>query len=524
MRRNKTFFIALVIFLIAISLRFAINRSPFWVDEFSTAEQAKLMIKHGFNIFNQSTDYFESHNITTHFLVATFFKILGTGEWQARLPMIFIGSLVPVAIYFFVKSILDNKSAILSSIIYIFSYWQITWARQARGYVLQQLLTLLSLYVYQSLIVKFTKTKAGLLVFLVVLGLLTHTTYALIVGAMILHFLITKNIKNISLSKIPLITLFGLALCSILFYTGQLNTIYKNIVNILANTPNNLPYYHSFLWREQTIITLFSFIGVFYLVFKERKFKALSLLTLPIGFYLLFVCFLFAPYVSRYLLPIFPLLIILAGFAISKISESISSKQSLYVGLAIVFFIIINGNKFVLKPKVFYSVNHDMREIALIDYHQVYDLIKQKGKIDEGKTAVIDTWPDRLKWYLGENQDYFYAFRWLKSEGLVNGLPKSTNFELNSNSEKIIPRTGDPAIKIIGELNDLQMAMKKYQYGFIWIDDSSLPEEVVTYVQNNFKKELYLDHYSLDDNPYSIWPGTLYSWGFDSINPFYKSL
>lgn len=504
-----------------MSLRLTIASKPFWVDEFSTAEQAKLVIKHGLNVFNQTSDYFEAHNISTHFIVASSFSLFGFGEWQARLPMMILGSLVPVAIYFFTRSTVNNKTALVSSAIYIFSYWQITWARQARGYVLQQLIILLSLYVYHSILNKFSKTKALILSLLIVSGLLTHTTYALVVLAITVHFLVTKNIKNLNRTWILLSLLVVTMLLILIGFTGQFQAIVAGLSTALSNIPNNLPYYHSFLWREQNIITLLSTIGLLFLIFKDRKYSLTSLLVLPIIFYLLFVCFLFAPYVSRYLLPIFPLLIILAAIAISKISEAIWNKQSMYLGLIIAFFIIINGDTFVLKPKSFYSVNHDMREIALVDYHQVYDLIKQKVTIDQGKTAIIDTWPDRLKWYLGENKEYFYAFRWLESEGLVNGLPKKTNFALNSEGEKIIPMTGTPPVKLIGELSDFKKAMAKFPYGFIWIDDSSLPREVIDYAKENFKEELYLDHYQLDDNPYSIWPGTLYSWGFETPNPYF---
>jgi len=514
MKKNKVLLTLILLFVVGFLCRFSLSSTPFWVDEFSTVREANLVLREGFSVFLQNTEFFEAHNITTHFLVAGSFKVFGIGEWQARLPFMIIGSIVPIFIYLLAKKLTNKNTALVSSLVYIFSYWQITWARQARGYVLQQLLVLITLYLYKSLLDKFSKFKLIILLFISIFGLLTHTTYILILGSLFLHFIFFNNKTFLKIILNPLSLITSILIVSMAFFTSQFEAITSNLKTLIIYHPNNLAYYHSFLWREQTIITLLAFIGVLIMLFKEKKYKISSLLLLPIGSYLFFVCFMFAPYVSRYLLPIFPLLIIFAGYSISKFGELISKKNALLFSLLITFFIIANGDKFVLKPKAFYSVNHDMREIALIDYDQVYGIIKEKGDLDKEETAVIDTWPDRLKWYLGENKEYFYAFRWLKSEGLVNGLPKSTNYKLNESNEKYIPLTGLPEIKLIGELSDLEMAMSKYPKGFIWIDDSSLPADVINYAKENFKEELYSDHYPLDDNPYSIWPGTLYSWGF----------
>jgi len=516
MLKNNLIFLCLTIFIVSLLVRFTNQHTPFWVDEFSTAEEARLILTYGTNVFTQTTNYFESNNVLTHFITAASFGLLGVGEWQARVPMMIIGALVSVLIFLYTKKYFDQKTALISSLLYTFSYWQITWARQARGYVLQQLLTLAVLYFYQSLLEKFSKIKLFLLILFSVLGLLTHTTFILIIGALLLHFILfyKQQIKKLAVQPIYFILILS-ALGLTLYFTGQFNSILVNLQALVNDHPNNLSYYHSFLWREQTIITLLAFIGIVILCFKQKKYNQAALLAIPIGFYLFFVSFLFAPYISRYLLPVFPLLILLASVSIAKIGEFISKKHELLWAVVLTLFIIGNGDKFVLKPKPFFSVNHDMREIALIDYDEVYTIITSKGNLQNGQTAVIDPWPDRLKWYLGPDKEYLYSFRWIQSEGTVNGLAKETAFEVNKFGEKYIPRTGNPNIKLIGELSDLETAMDKYPKGFIWIDDATLPAEVIDYVKLYFKHELYVDHYQLDDNPYSIWPGTLYSWGFE---------
>ncbi len=66
-----------IIFLLMLASAFRINfnHNPFWVDEFSTAEQSRLLINHGLDIFNQSVNYFEAHNITTHLITSGSFLL-----------------------------------------------------------------------------------------------------------------------------------------------------------------------------------------------------------------------------------------------------------------------------------------------------------------------------------------------------------------------------------------------------------------------------------------------------------------
>lgn len=516
----KLLFAIIFIFLVSLGLRFSSNHHPFWVDEFSTADQAQIVAKHGLGVFSQSESYFEHHNITTHALVALFFKFFGKSEFTTRLPFMIIGSIVPILVYLFAKKFLDKKIAWSATLLTIFSYLQITWSRQARGYILHQALILLTITLYSWLLKSKQKIKPLILLGLtVILGFLTHTTYLLVLISIICHYLIL-NYKKVGKQIFrPLSAVMLIMLSFITYYTGLLEITLSGLRTIMVKGfANNIWYYHSFLWREQTLISFLAIVGLFLGLKKIRTKNQTILLGSIIGAYLIFVSFLFAPYVSRYLLPIFPLLIILSSISILKISTLISKKRQLFVSILLTFLIILNGDKFTIKTKSFYSVNHDMREIALIDYDQVYEIIKNKGQLEKNQTAVIDTWPDRIKWYLGENKAYFYAFRWLNELGTVNGLEKKTPFEIGEEGEKFIPNTGSPNIKLIGELSDLNLVLDKYPQGFIWIDDSSLPADVITYVEENFYEELYLSHYYLDDNPYSIWPGTLYSWGFEESN------
>lgn len=512
-QRMKVVFLC-TIFVIALMYRVPNLQTPFWVDEFSTARNALLLAREGFEVFTQRNEFFEHHNITEHLLVAVFFRLFGISEQSARLPSVLIGSLVPVAVYLVARKLFDRNTALAATAFSLFSYFEITWARQARSYMLLQFLILMTLWSYIDLVKKFSAKRVIPFAICLVLGMLTHTTFLLFIFALLLHFVYLCfhwNFFNLAAFKrfLPYI-LIACGVGLILLFNNNLQAIIGGLSLAFSAKPNNLWYYHSFLWREQTLLAFLAMFGVLLNFLKYHK--GTFLILVPILCYLFFVSFLFPPYVSRYLLPIFPLLCILAGFAISGIGTALHPKFAMIIVLVVTGMIIGNGDKFVLKPKQYYSVNRDMREIALIDYNQVYNLIKEKSD-DENNVAIIDTWPDRARWYVGYDNPNVYYFHWENEEGVVNGLAKKTSV-IHKGQEKLLPGFNNPPIRFVGSIEDLSQVMKSHQKGFIWIDDASLPSDVLEFAKKNFRQELFLDHYTLDDNPYSIWPGTLYSWGY----------
>ena len=496
----------LVILILAIVTRFnGLNLpTPFWVDEFSTASQALKLISFGLSYFSSQNNP-ELNNIVSNSLVAFSFKLFGISEYTARLPFAIIGSLVPVTLYFISKNYFGRSVALSASLFTAFSYFLIAWSRQARGYPLQQVLILTTIYLYVKLKNGSLNRYAPVLFTISsVIGLLTHSLFALLLFALGIDLIFSKN-KELSSHFIKLkkyfFVLIGLFLAILVVF--KYDTVFHVLIGNKLFSTNNIWYYHSFLWREYSLVT---FLGLTGLGLAFKKYKTFLQPTLIfIGIHMLFLCFVWPPYSSRYLLPLFPILFLGMALALKSIF-----KFPLAL-LMITFVILLNGDKFSLKPKQYYSVNHDFREISNIDYNSVYSIIINKGALDKGETAVIDTWHDRIYWYLGINFPHAYWLRWNNEPELINGLPKITNYKIDSHGEKYIADIN--GLLFIGELKDLTLAMRKYPKGFIFIDDASLPKDVIEFAEKNLRKELSLDRYPLDDNPYSIWPATLYSWG-----------
>ncbi|OGK17522.1 hypothetical protein A2774_00850 [Candidatus Roizmanbacteria bacterium RIFCSPHIGHO2_01_FULL_39_12c] len=507
-----------IILLFAVSFLYRIyglstHNPPFWVDEFSSANQGKILLKHGFSAFVNPEFVIEHYNVTTHLLIAATYRLFGVNELAARLPIVLIGSFVPIAVYLLAKFLFNQAVAISASLLTLFSYFEIVWSRQARGYIIVQFLLLLTLLFYLRIIGQ-KKSRPFLILlfsFSILSGILTHPFFYLVLLTLVLHFLIT-NLKRIpKLIKNPFfyLTALGLAVSA-----SQIGLVKGLISQFKAGTfvSNNLWYYHSFLWREYGILTLLGILG--YLIYFFRNRKTAILLLLYLAIHLLFVSFGFKPYVSRYLLPVFPLFLIGMSFSLWQLLSTLPSRHSRFrvIWLTLLtLFIVLSGHKFTGKPKKYYSLNHDFREIANIDYNLVYDIIKAKLPEDREKSVVIETWWDRARWYLDENFKNIKILRW-NDAGYINGLPTRTECSVNSIGEKILKGT---TVKLVLEKKDLEFYLKNYPVGFIFIDDSSLPNDVIEFAEKNFKKEQYLDHYPLDDNPYSIWPATLYSWGVE---------
>jgi hypothetical protein len=497
--------------IIAFVLRFygLHNNYPFWVDEFSSGTQAKLILEHGLRVFSDASLLFEFQNISIHFLIAGFFSLFGSHEWVARLPIVIIGSIVPLMVYYLGKELYSKTAGIVAAIFTTFSYFEIVWSQQARGYMLLQLLICSAIYVYLKYIQEgkpSQKIRAGFIV-ISILGIITHSLFFIVLLAVVIDY-IRLHLKQVrSLLKNPLTYILTLGCIVLLYSIG----VFKALLSFFSAgflQANNIGYYHSFLWREYMLVTFLALLGLSLLFLKKNR-HSIVVLTY-ISSHLLFVTFFFGHHMSKYLLPIFPLLLIGAGITIDEISSMLSKNikvenRKILLAIGITFFIILNGHKFVNRPKAYYSINHDFREISNIDYHQIYKIILDKA---DKKPAVIETWPSRAYWYLGSNYENLYMFRWENEEGFANGHIKKTKFYIENDMKRISPRIG-----FVGTVQDLEKIIAKNSVGFLFIDDASLPQDVIHYAEKNLKKELYLDHYPLDDNPYSIWPATLYSWG-----------
>lgn len=485
--RKYFFGVALVVvFLIGLYFRlYGLRQNySFWVDEASTARFGRAVLETKIPKI-QITGYLDRSYYVTHYLTGYLFKIFGVSEFAARLPEVIFGSLVILATYLLGKELFGKQVGFASSLFIAFSYIQIAWSRQARGYVILEfffLLTLLFLYRFT----KYIKTKDFLLfLFFLILSCLTHSL-GLILFPISFIFLVQKKRRSLFL--------FPLILFLLVFPIREPLALYfSELFGRLLKGENFVSYYHSLFWRQYPIFVFLSFVGFLVLLLNGRK-KEFFFLSISLFCYVFMVCFLAVVPFEKYVFPVFPLVFIISSFSLKQISEILFKSRKNFLFFVLVGFILVNGNKFTLKPRAFYSLNFDMKEIPEIDYKGIYQVVKEKTTdINKQDLAVVEIDADAPAWYLGEG---------------INGF---------------VPRNDIPGpvdisrgYRQIHSLDEFKKVQREHRYGFVNLIEHNFrfyPEGLVEYVRSNLKLEKK-EQYASFSPDWNHWPVELYSWGF----------
>ena len=113
-----------------------LGEQSLWIDEGYTINASQAIIDQGKPILGSGSSY-NAHLLHTYTTAASM-KLFGfeaTNPWAARLPAAIFGILTILAAYLFTYRITKNKlTALAATFIIAFSYWEIAWSRQARGY------------------------------------------------------------------------------------------------------------------------------------------------------------------------------------------------------------------------------------------------------------------------------------------------------------------------------------------------------------------------------------------------------
>jgi len=207
--------------------------------------------------------------------------------------------------------------------------------------------------------------------------------------------------------------------------------------------------------------------------------------------------FLHVPF-EKYVLPIFPMFFLIAVYGLWQISGLFfkDKKRMTLIFFLLVAFILFNGNKFSLKPRTFYSLNYDMREIPEIDHQGIYQIVSEKSQDkDQKDIAIVDIDADVPAWYLGE--------------GTADFIPRNDVRE-----EKYNKDTGGVYLKSI---NDFEEIYEKYPFGFLVLVEHNFrfyPEGLVDFARKNLSLEKR-EEFAPFSPDWNRWPVELYSWGFE---------
>ncbi len=388
--------IIIIFFLIIVSYSFVLRvwdlgHSSLWIDESFTINSSFAILERGVPILDSGELY--KTGILYNYLGAGLIKTFGLdpfSPWQARLPSVIFGVLSVLLTYILSARIFSKNTGIIASFIIAFSYWEIAWSRQARGYVALQFFLILSFYFLWQWLVKKEKKFLFLLLFSLLFSFLSHQIGVVFIPAFFLIAILFPK-KRISLKDFLTIT----------FVFGVFSLVYFFLFGFPEiNFYRHIPHYNRFIRSEYLIFIKGALLAVFLGIFNKDRKAVFSLFFIIISSYLIIGHFVFLIH-YRYLFPIFPFLIILSSYApvrffeiIQKILKIKNPLFTLIPSLALVLFFSFSHLTFI--PKNNYILEYGSPQP---NFKEAYGIIKENWK--EGD-IIISPYTPLNKIYLNE--------------------------------------------------------------------------------------------------------------------------
>lgn len=536
--RNKIIVFLLTAFLI-IGFIYRINglwtNYSFWIDEASSATFARAVLERGVPIL--PSGYAAGDYLAHFYLMAISFNFFGLNEFAARFPSVIFGTLSIILVYFLGKKFFDFRTGLIAAVLTTFSVLEIVYSRQARSYQTLQFFYLLSTLAFFSFLDSWERVQlklSNLIFFCVslILLFLTHKFGLLfLLGALfyLVFFRTTLFAKSLSSLGSFLGKKTTYKFGSFILFTFLLFVLakYFNFYKALQETTtefwakkfgfsteqywdivfSHAKYYHSFFWRQYPHVTFLAFAGLIIGLVKNWRLTSLFLSIFLVHF--TFVLTRVYPQFVRYVYLIFPFFLILTAYSLTSISNALfgqksKTKSNLILAL-LTIFILVNGNKFYLFPKGYYSLNLDMVEIPEPDFKSIYNQVLIKSNFELDSVAVLDNRTDAAEWYLGEGKPDYY-------------IVGPDELEPSYNLQKGILKDPVSGALYLNTLSGLKEIVKENPKGFVVFEERALEyvkvdTEIIDFVHNNLKEELKIKH--LAGNSLSIWPIELYSWGMN---------
>ncbi|MBX4209464.1 glycosyltransferase family 39 protein [Candidatus Parcubacteria bacterium] len=147
-RRYPIWLFLIPIFSLGLFFRlFHIGFQSLWIDEVYTINAALAVLKHGYPLLDSG--YIYVNNFVSVYLAALMMKIApfdAFSPWAVRLPAALFGSGLILAVATLGRRLFkSNVVAILAAFFVTFSYNEIAWSRQARGYAALAFFLILSI-------------------------------------------------------------------------------------------------------------------------------------------------------------------------------------------------------------------------------------------------------------------------------------------------------------------------------------------------------------------------------------------
>lgn len=262
------------------------------------------------------------YEIILHFWI----RVFGISEIAVRFPSLLFSSITVIFIYKIGDEFLSKKIAIFSSLLFIFSNYQVIYAHEARVYTLFALLTSISMFYFlKAFTIRQPKRKLIYLITANILLIYSHYFGFFVIFIQVFVFLINKELRNNywkqMLLMLGIITLFYLPNINVVisrFFDSSSNGTWvkppKGIYSIIdiLRAFNNEEYGSQTIFGSKPILTgfllllvLFGSIKFFYqgLRIKNNFKKQYLIFSFAIPFVIMFLLSYKVPmFLDRYLI------------------------------------------------------------------------------------------------------------------------------------------------------------------------------------------------------------------------------
>jgi hypothetical protein len=474
--------IALVI-LVGYGLILRINAlggPSLWIDEGYSINAVNSILEKGYPQLDSGKFY--TGGLLNNYLIALSTKILGFdafSPWSARLPSVAFGVGTILLIYFLVKKIFNNETvALCSGLIIALSTWEIVWSRQARGYIAAQFFILLTFYfLWQWL----ENKKVKHFIFLILSFIAAYFSQGIAIAfapTLIIVFLMYQILhpqnrlpKKYFIYAIGIMMLVA-TLLAILIIAGNKIVIY----NFSAT-------YLNYLFKDLRIFTWLALAGFIWGIFDKKNFGPVIFIFTGILFPLVIITQYSQVIQIRYLLPVFPFLIMLAVYFVYSLIQKIPYLSKFPIGQSIITLTIILlafSNHLNFSIKEFYPLEWDSPQP---NFKEAYSIIKQNRQEND---AIVSPYTPLNKIYLGDKG------LWLAIS--LTGKPEEVTSNIINGKDYY---TAAPVIKEGGQLLNLI----ENQKGFIVIDgmaSNRLKTQMGGNINHPKIKEIYKSGNGLD--------------------------
>lgn len=235
-----TFGMISLILLTGLYLRlYGLGHQSLWIDEVYTINAAMAVNQHGYPLLDSGNIYVNNFvSVYISAVITRFFGFDAFDPWALRLPAALFGAALIYAVYLLANRLFSNrKVSLMAAFLTAFSYSEIVFSRQVRGYAVLALLMVLVMYFLLKYI---DGAKRGHLiwaiVFFILAGLSHWVALAFLPAIFLIVLFILKskayfpNFSRENLATISLVMLVCLTVITIVLFEPVKSMIIRYII------------------------------------------------------------------------------------------------------------------------------------------------------------------------------------------------------------------------------------------------------------------------------------------------------